>query len=83
MVVVALCCGDAVHQQGTGKLDSVLGKMNGAKCSEIQEKNCLGWSFAYQKDKDPKHTAKNTQATVQWNKNYCLTALEWTRSESD
>ena len=54
---------------GTGRLVRIEGKMNGAKYRENLDENLLqsaqdlrlGQRFAFQKDNNPKHTAKTMQ----------------------
>ena len=69
MVVAASCCGEVFHQEGTGKLVRIEGKMNRAKYREMLDENLLqntqdlrlGRRFTFQQDNDAKHTAKTTQ----------------------
>uniref|UniRef100_A0AAZ3R686 Transposase n=1 Tax=Oncorhynchus tshawytscha TaxID=74940 RepID=A0AAZ3R686_ONCTS len=66
---------------GTGRLVRIGGKMNGAKYREIFDENLLqstqdlrlGRRFTFQKDKDPRHTAKTTQ---EWFRDKSLNVLE-------
>ena len=73
---------------GTGRLDRIEGKMNGAKYREILDENLLqsthdlilGRRFTYQHDNNPKHTAKTTQ---EWLRDKSLTVLEWSSQSPD
>ena len=73
---------------GTGKLVRIEGMMDGAKYREILEGNLfqssrdlrLGWSYTFQRDNHPKHTAK---ATLEWFKGKHLNVLEKPRPQSN
>jgi hypothetical protein len=62
---------------GTGGLVRIEAKMNGAKYREILDENLLqraqdlrlGRRFTFQRDDNPKHTAKTTQESLNF--------LEW------
>ena len=67
-----------VSVAGTGRLDRIEGKMNGAKCKEILDKNLLQSTqdlrLTFQQDNDHKHTAKTMQDGLQ---DKSLNVLEW------
>jgi hypothetical protein len=73
---------------GTGRLVRIEGKMNGAKYREILDENLLqstqdlklGRRFTFQKDIEPKHTAKTMQEWL-WDKS--LNVLEWPSQSLD
>ncbi|CDR16134.1 unnamed protein product [Oncorhynchus mykiss] len=73
---------------GTGRLDRIEAKMNGAKFKEILDENLLqsaqdlrlGQRITFQQDNDPKHTAKTTQEWL-WYKH--LNVLEWPSQSLD
>ena len=62
--------------------DWIEGKMNGVKYREILDENLVQTAqdlrlrrrFTFQKDNDPKHTAKTTQ---EWLRDKSLNVLEW------
>jgi tRNA A37 threonylcarbamoyladenosine biosynthesis protein TsaE len=61
---------------GTGRPVRIEGKINSTKYREIQRTQDfrLGLRFNFQKDNDPKHTAKTMQ---EWLRNKSLNVLEW------
>ncbi len=73
---------------GTGRLVAIEGKMNAAKYRDILDENLLqsaqdlrlGRRFTFQKDNDPKHTAKITK---EWLHNNSVTVLEWPSQSPD
>ena len=73
---------------GTGVLDRIEGKMDGAKYRKMRDENLLpsarklklGRKFTIQHDNDPKHTAK---ATLEWLRNKKINVLEWSSQSPD
>ncbi|KAI4901710.1 hypothetical protein NFI96_029247, partial [Prochilodus magdalenae] len=73
---------------GTGRLVATEGKMNAAKYRDILEENLfqsapdlrLGVRFTFQKDNDPKLTAKITK---EWLRNNSMTILDWPSQSPD
>ena len=73
---------------GTGRLDRIEGKMNGAKYREILDENLLqsakdlrlGRKFTFQQYKDSRHTAKTKQ---EWLRDKSLNVLEWPSQSPD
>ena len=86
-VGIIMLCG-CFSAAGTGRLVRIEGKMNGAKYREILDENLLqstqdlrlGQRFTFQKDIEPKHTAKTTQEWL-WDKS--LNVLEWPSQSLD
>ena len=78
------CC----SAKGTGRLDHIEGRMNGAMYQEILGDNLLpsvsalkmGRVWVFQYDNDPKHTAK---ATKEWLKKKQIKVLEWPSQSPD
>ncbi|KAK1805775.1 hypothetical protein P4O66_001955 [Electrophorus voltai] len=73
---------------GTGRLVKVEGKMNAAMYRDILKENQLqsaldlrlGQRFIFQKDNDPKHTAKITK---EWHRDNSVNVLKWPSQSPD